>query len=401
MTVFGRNSLAFMDMALHWHDGDTRYEDRIVARRINAWRDIFPPRLEADLAGCCIGDTVSRDYGPGTLTPAIDKAKIHSIPRSRFTSRTIAGRSIEPRTGRFYPQGMFEGIPGVYPGTMAPLRIVNMDEHAIRVDRNHPLAGHALRVEATLTHLEEKRSETGGSLTHWGEELCDNGPGMQARPKGAVDFFTPDFFTRSDEDDASFYAHPRLTHHVDMQAHENLKRLYRRFLAPGMRVLDLMASIDSHLPDGMDLQVTGLGMNREELEQNPHLDNHLVHDLNAEAALPTAETFDAITCSLSIEYLTDPVSVLRSARKRLAPGGILLVSFSDRWFPTKAVRGWLDLHPFERVGLVRELQRQAGFAGPSGAISIRNDWRPQDDPHFLETRGISDPIHVVWTRKGE
>ena len=28
------------------------------------------------------------------------------------------------------------------------------------------------------------------------------------------------------------------------------------------------------------------------------------------------------------------------------------MTFSDRWFPTKAIELWSELHPFERMGLV-------------------------------------------------
>jgi hypothetical protein len=30
---------------------------------------------------------------------------------------------------------------------------------------------------------------------------------------------------------------------------------------------------------------------------------------------------------------------------------------------------------------------------------MRNDWRPTDDKHFLDTRGVSDPVYVVWQYK--
>jgi SAM-dependent methyltransferase len=102
-----------------------------------------------------------------------------------------------------------------------------------------------------------------------------------------------------------------------------------------------------------------------------------------------------VVVSLSVEYLADPVAVLREAAQRLVPGGVILIGVSNRWFPTKTTRGWTQLHEFERVGYLLQLLEEAGFGDPMGAESVRNDWRPQADRHFLETRGVSDPVHVV------
>ena len=53
-------------------------------------------------------------------------------------------------------------------------------------------------------------------------------------------------------------------------------------------------------------------MNREELAANPRLNGFLVHDMNRTPRLPfdTAEFSGAAIC-VSIQYLTQPVAVLR------------------------------------------------------------------------------------------
>ena len=393
---FENNSLAIMELALDWRDRDRTFTDRIVARRVNAWRDIFPPRLRELLEGKAEGDSVQVDYAPGELVPARRESLVGDIDVGRFQGPVVGGHRVLPRVGRFYPQGLFSGLPGVFPGTMTPARVTALDGRTMTVDRNHPLAGFPLTLTATLTTVQDKISDTGGLLSHWGEELCDNGPGMQARlASGPTAFLADGFLERPDDDDARFYAKPRIIGHVDARANENLTALYARHLRLGMTVLDLMSSVQSHLPDDLDLRVTGLGMNGEEMTGNPALAEHLVHDLNRDPEIPAQGPFDATTLSLSAEYLTDPLAVLQSARSLLAPGGVILIGVSDRWFPTKAVRGWLELHEFERPGFLLRLLEQAGFSGPMGAESIRRDWRPQDDRHFLETRGVSDPVHVV------
>jgi SAM-dependent methyltransferase len=250
--------------------------------------------------------------------------------------------------------------------------------------------------------MQDKECETGGRLSHWMEQIANFGPGMQSMlPDGPVQFFDDEFFRRKDEEnDGRFYSSARIVNHIDKQASRNLEAFYVRHLKPGMRVLDLMCSVESHLPLDMDLEVTGLGLNLEELEQNPVLQEYMVHDLNQDPEIRCKPgSFDAVVCSLSIEYLTDPVAVLRSAYEMLAPGGVMLIGVSNRFFPTKAVMGWVDLHEFERMGFVRECLRRAGFDGKLGTASMRNDWRPTDDRHFLETRGVSDPVYVVWQYK--
>jgi SAM-dependent methyltransferase len=389
-----------MEFTLHWQQGDAKFEDRFLGRRVNAWRDVFPPALMEKLHGCSPGEAASASYCPGELVDPHTLDKVIHLPVTRFRKRSLGGRNVSPKVGRFYPLGMLSGLPGIYSSTITPFRILEIDGETMTVDLNHPLAGRPLAVEAVITRLQEKQGDTGGSLMHWPEEICYGGPGMQAPlPERPTEFFDEQFFSRSDADDATFYAKPRMIGHIDEQASANLRSMYRRFLKNGMRVLDLMSSMQSHLPDDLDIDVTGLGLNAEEMAANPLLTEYVVHDLNRDPSIPLKGHYDAVACSLSIEYLTDPVSVLSCVREQLAPGGVLLVGMSNRWFPTKAVRGWVDLNEFERVGLVHEMMRRAGFDGKRGAISMRNDWRPQGDRHFLETRGVSDPVYMTWVEK--
>jgi SAM-dependent methyltransferase len=273
-----------------------------------------------------------------------------------------------------------------------------MDRECFVADCNHPLARHPVSLEARLIHVEDKRSETGGRLVHWAEEICNWGPGMQAALPGVpTDFFDDAFFERRDEqDDREFYAEPRIIGHVDAQASVVLKELYSRYLERGMRVLDLMSSMQSHLPAEWDLDVAGVGLNAVELENNKLLSRRMVHDLNCDPAIPGgAAGYDAVVCSLSFEYLIQPVSVLQSVRDALAPGGVVLIGVSNRWFPDKVIAGWTDLHEFERVGCILEGLRRAGFTTGLEAVSVRNEWRPPWDRHYHETGGVSDPIYVV------
>jgi SAM-dependent methyltransferase len=123
-----------------------------------------------------------------------------------------------------------------------------------------------------------------------------------------------------------------------------------------------MTSWVSHLPDDVAYgRVAGLGMNAAELAANPRLTERLVHDLNADPALPYDDAaFDAVLICVSVQYLTRPVETFRETTRVLRPGGALVVTFSNRCFPTKAVRAWGALDDAGHVALVRAYAEEAG-----------------------------------------
>lgn len=175
--------------------------------------------------------------------------------------------------------------------------------------------------------------------------------------------FAPDHFVRVDNaDDAVFYLPERLVHHLDEAGRAALTDFYRQLLPAGCRVLDLMSSWVSHLPeDGVYDGVTGLGMNQAELDANPRLTARLVHDLNADPGLPFEDAaFDACLIALSVQYLVRPLDVFTEIARILVPGGVCAVTFSNRCFPTKAVAIWRGLDDAGHVGLVDAYFRRAG-----------------------------------------
>jgi SAM-dependent methyltransferase len=158
-----------------------------------------------------------------------------------------------------------------------------------------------------------------------------------------------------------------------------------------------MSSWTSHLPPGLSFgSVTGLGLNAEELARNERLTRAMVHDLNENPALPFEDgSFDAVLCTVSVEYLTQPLEVFREVGRVLRPGGCFAVTFSNRWFPPKAVNVWQQLHEYERLGLVSEYFLRSGPFGGVTTHSVRGLPRPQDDKYFGEVP-TSDPVYGVW-----
>jgi SAM-dependent methyltransferase len=244
--------------------------------------------------------------------------------------------------------------------------------------------------------------EIGGSCTDW-LEMVTSGPGMQARCRGnPTDFFADALFTRSNEDeDPLFYVKPRLVTHIDDTAISVISRLFGTLLKKGAKVLDLMSSWRSHIPRDVKLDaLIGLGLNREEMVQNPQLTTHILHDLNKDPMLPFPDKrFDAVICTVSVEYLMHPFEVFREIARILKTDGYCIVTFSNRWFPPKVIRIWTELHDFERTGLVLEYFLQTGLYKNLKTFSMRGLPRNEGDRYYLEIP-YSDPVYAVWGQKG-
>jgi hypothetical protein len=171
-------------------------------------------------------------------------------------------------------------------------------------------------------------------------------------------------FRKADEsDDELFYEPPRLVTHIDDRAIAALTQFYREILPAGGVVLDLMSSWVSHLPPEIHYGETiGHGMNATELAANPRLNQWFVQNLNREIDLPlAAQSVDAAMICVSIQYLQQPVAVLREVARVLRPAAPLVISFSNRCFPTKAVAIWQALDLRGLAGLVQHYLRHAGF----------------------------------------
>ena len=111
-----------------------------------------------------------------------------------------------------------------------------------------------------------------------------------------------------------------------------------------------------------------------------------------------SNSFDAVVCTVSIEYLIDPLAVSAEVSRVLRPDGYFIVTFSNRWFPTKAIKIWKELHEFERMGMVLEYFIRSGGFKDLQTYSIRGLPRPHDDKYFPDL-WYSDPVYAVWGQK--
>jgi SAM-dependent methyltransferase len=202
-------------------------------------------------------------------------------------------------------------------------------------------------------------------------------------------FDDPGFFDRGDPSpDAAFYSWPRLVTHIDGGAIAAVGQLYEELAIDG-DVLDLMASWVSHFRHP-PRHLTVLGMNTQELQANPQASETVVHDLNADPCLPfPAASFDAVVCCVSVDYLVRPVEVFADVVRVLRPAGLFVCTFSNRCFPTKAVRGWLATSDAEHCSIV------------SGYFERSGGWNPAVTERRTPPAHLGDPLFAVWATKAD
>jgi SAM-dependent methyltransferase len=196
--------------------------------------------------------------------------------------------------------------------------------------------------------------------------------------------FPQGFFARSDESpDARFYAQPRLVTHIDTGAIESVSALYDELSLHDGHVLDLMSSWISHFRTA-PRQLTALGMNHAELVRNEMATTVICHDLNEDPVIPLGEaSVDHMTCVVSIDYLTRPIDVLADAARVVRPGGLAVITFSNRCFPTKAISGWLQTDDATHCQIVTAYLQLAG--GWTDVTAQRRPTPPRADPLFAVT----------------
>ena len=98
--------------------------------------------------------------------------------------------------------------------------------------------------------------------------------------------------------------------------------------------------------------------------------------------------FDAAVCCVSVDYLTQPVAVFTDVARVVRPGAPFVCTFSNRCFPTRAIRGWLAATDEHRCEIVASYFRAAdGWDEP--VISRRT-----------AAGRMGDPLFTVWAHRG-
>ncbi|MBT9589488.1 MAG: methyltransferase domain-containing protein, partial [Thiobacillus sp.] len=317
-------------------------------------------------------------------TPPVD-AQVDVGPKlEQEVPNEVFRSDIAPlKMGRFYPSMLLhaDDVP-------APMfRVMKVSGESFVANFSHPLQGRIFSIDSGKSDVSTQPVGQVAQLLEWS--------GMETQMLTPTEFEGANAFSREDEaPDAAFYEQPRKVTHFDAVCARRIQALYRTVLPEKARVLDLMAGWRSHLPDTIGSAV-GLGMNAEELADNPQLSERIVHDLNDNPTLPFADaSFDAVVCTVSFEYLTQPHKIVAEARRVLKPGGMFVVIVSNRYFPPKVIKLWTELHPMERMAWVGTLIKQAGFKKVETYVE-RGLKRPKDD-RYADRLEESDPLFATW-----
>jgi len=147
-----------------------------------------------------------------------------------------------------------------------------------------------------------------------------------------------------------------------------------------LRVLDAGCGSDTNLALPHGAHVVGVDISADALEQNTHVDERIVGDLET-IELPPAG-FDLIVCWDVLEHLRRPERALRTFAEALAPGGLLVLGVPNvlsvkglvtkctpyafhRWAYSRAGSSRTDPHrTFLRFAIApRAIRRWAGRSG--------------------------------------
>ena len=126
-----------------------------------------------------------------------------------------------------------------------------------------------------------------------------------------------------------------------------------------INILDICSSWVSHYPIGIEknphIHTVGMGMNEQELLANSQLNEYHLQDLNVHSTFPFPDdTFDIVTCVVSVDYLIDPKTIFEEIARVLKKDGKgkCIMTISNRCFPTKAIKLWLETSDMEHVFMV-------------------------------------------------
>ena len=129
-------------MEIDWARHGIRHQERFFVNRLNTWRDLFPGSFLDRALKTAGARPLALDLRPGDLIPGHDPGLVRFVDRSRLD---LPFESVHP--GRFYPQGMVRGIPGIFRGNTTPFKCIDKTNTGITGDFNHALANTCLTLD--------------------------------------------------------------------------------------------------------------------------------------------------------------------------------------------------------------------------------------------------------------
>ena len=205
--------------------------------------------------------------------------------------------------------------------------------------------------------------------------------------------------TKSDIcEDEIFYQQPRYVHHLSDSFRNRLTSLYSEYLLNHHIILDLMSSWVSHLPSNISYKkVIGHGMNEAELSSNERLDRFFVQNLNKKQNMPIEDSsVDVGLIVAGWQYLQYPEKVSLELSRVIKSDSLLIISFTNRAFWTKAPNIWTYSSEEKRIEYVTSVLTSNGWR----IEKILNE-KTQDKKLFGFYTSESDPFFSVIARNNK
>ena len=199
-------------------------------------------------------------------------------------------------------------------------------------------------------------------------------------------------------DDEIFYQQPRFVHHLSDSFRNRLTSLYSEYLLNHYIILDLMSSWVSHLPSNISYKkVIGHGMNEAELSSNERLDRFFVQNLNKKQNMPIEDSsVDVGLIVAGWQYLQYPEKVSLELSRVIKSDSLLIISFTNRAFWTKAPNIWTYSSEEKRIEYVTSVLTSNGWR----IEKILNE-KTQDKKLFGFYSSESDPFFSVIARNNK
>ncbi len=199
-------------------------------------------------------------------------------------------------------------------------------------------------------------------------------------------------------DDQIFYQQPRYVHHLSASFRSRLTNLYREYLHQHHVILDLMSSWVSHLPDNIKYKkIIGHGMNEDELNYNKRLDRFWIQNFNKTQNMPIEDSsIDAGLIVAGWQYLQYPENVSLELSRIIKSDALLIISFTNRAFWTKAPNIWTYSSEEKRIEYVNNVLTANGWR----IEKVLNE-KTQDKKLFGFYSVVSDPFFSVIARNNK
>ena len=199
-------------------------------------------------------------------------------------------------------------------------------------------------------------------------------------------------------DDEIFYQQPRFVHHLSDSFRNRLTSLYSEYLLNHHIILDLMSSWVSHLPSNISYKkVIGHGMNEAELSSNERLDRFFVQNLNKKQNMPIEDSsIDVGLIVAGWQYLQYPEKVSLELSRIIKSDSLLIISFTNRAFWTKAPNIWTYSSEEKRIEYVTSVLTANGWR----IEKVLNE-KTQDKKLFGFYSSESDPFFSVIARNNK